>query len=107
MSLLALTCEYLLLDASSVISLYTSRQFREIVASLPLKVAIVDLVRQKEVQFVWDGSEASIRQLKEPIDLQPWIDQNLITEVSLDDDEYMTMVNLAARKLGNGESAAT
>lgn len=106
MSLFDLTCEYLLLDASSAISLYASRRFREIIASLPVKAAIIDLVRQKEVRFVWDGPEMAIRQLMEPIDLQPFIDQGLITEVALDDDEYVTMVNLAAHKLGNGESAA-
>jgi hypothetical protein len=106
MSLPDLTCEYLLLDASSAISLYASRRFQEIVASLPLKAAIIDLVRQKEVRFVWDGPEENIRQLMEPIDLQPLIDRSLITEVSLDDNEYVTMVNLAARNLGNGESAA-
>jgi len=107
MSLLTLTCEYLLLDASSAISLYASRRLAEIIVSLPVKIAVVDLVRQKEARFVWDGPELAIRQRTEPIDLQPLIDRGLITEVSLADKEYMTMVNLAAHNLGNGESATT
>lgn len=107
MSTLSLPCSHLLLDASTVISLYAGRRMQTILRSLPMKAAVVDLTCQQEILYIWGGSDDNVRVYKEEIDLQPLFDCNLLVEVSLENDEYTTMVNLAACKLGNGESAAT
>lgn len=107
MSTLMLTCKGLLLDASAVISLAASRRMDAIIASLPVKAAVVDLTRRQEIKYIWGGPEHDVRERKETIDLQPLIDRGLLREVELDDAEYGTMLNLAALRLGNGESAAT
>lgn len=107
MSTLTLSCERLLFDASAVISLAASRHMGEILASLPVKAAVVDLTRRQEIRYIWGGDEPDVRARKEAIDLQPLIDRGLLMEVELTDAECETMVNIAALRLGNGESAAT
>jgi predicted nucleic acid-binding protein len=107
MTTLTLTCKHLLLDASAAISLFASRRMGEIIAALPVKVAVIDITRQQEIKYIWGGSEPNVHECKEAINLQPLIDRGLILEIELDDAEYVTMVNLAALRLENGESAAT
>lgn len=107
MSTLSISCGYLLLDASAAISLFASRRMDDILASLPCKASVIDIIRNHEIRYIWGGSEPNVRECKESIDLQPLIDENVLTEVTLSDSEYVTMVNIAAQSLGNGESAAT
>lgn len=107
MSTLTLTCEALVLDASAAISLAASRRPAEILRALPIKAAVIDITRRQEIKYIWGGPETNVRERKEAIDLQPLIDRGLLLEIELEDAEYVTMVNLAARRLGNGESAAT
>jgi hypothetical protein len=107
MSTLTLTCERLLLDASAAISLFASRRMGDILAALPMRAAVIDITRRQEVKYIWSGPETSIRDQKEAIDLQPLINRGLLLEIELTDTEFVTMVELAARRMGNGESAAT
>ncbi|MEN9935959.1 MAG: hypothetical protein RLZZ387_2538 [Chloroflexota bacterium] len=97
----------LLLDASSVISLVASGRVDEMLAALPVRACVIDITRRQEIRYIWSGPEPNVRQRREAIDLQPLINRGLLSEVSLDFDETVTMVNLAAQNLGNGESAAT
>jgi predicted nucleic acid-binding protein len=107
MSTLTLDCMCLVLDASTVISLAASRRIDEILSSLPVRAAVIDITRRQEIRYIWGGPETNVRQVREPIDLQPLLDRRLLIEVELEEAEYITMVTLAARRLGNGESAAT
>ncbi len=95
--------DYLLLDASCAISLYATRKMDEILQVLPVKVAVVDIVYQDEILYVWDKPGEHGAQYKEPINLQPLFDQGLLYKVSLVEEDYAVAIDCAALNLGNGE----
>ncbi len=104
MAILSFAHDVLLLDASSAISLYASGKMREIIEALPVKVAIVADVRRDEVLYFKRKGERNSTWEKASIDLQPLIEQGLLTEVNLIAEDYEMMVNFDALNLDSGES---
>lgn len=100
--------EVLLLDASSIISLYASGKMREIIEALPIKVALVTEVHHGEVLYFRRKSKAKefLSWEKAPIDLQPLIGEGLLTEVDLLGEDYGVVLSFIDHpfNLGNGES---
>lgn len=91
-----------ILDASCAINLYASRQMEAILAAIPVQVTIAEYVSSDEVLMVrsdpLDGP-----QIKESINLQPFVDSNKLQIISLTSVEEVSAVNFAAT-LDNGEA---
>jgi hypothetical protein len=96
--------DYIILDACCIINLYASRQFGNILESIPTSVAVATYVREEEARKIYGGPDEDVTQREEPIDLQPSIDSGLLVLVSPDSEaENVTYVNFAA-SLDDGEA---
>lgn len=83
-----------LLDACAVMNLYATRHMREIVATIDGPVAVVDVVA-REAQFVWRGGTGDDAREREQVDLQPFLDDGLLSVILSDDeDELLTFIDL-------------
>lgn len=94
---------FTLLDACAVVNLYATRHIDEILASMGRPVAIVAVVA-REAQFVWRGGTGDGAREREPVDLQPFFDDGLLSVIASDDeDELLTFIDLTA-VIGEGEA---
>ena len=97
--------ECIILDACCVINLYASGQMERILRSISKSVAVAAYVRDKEALRVLSGIKGDPAQKYERIDLQPFIDDQLLTVVSpKSEEEFMTFINFAAALGGDGEA---
>jgi hypothetical protein len=71
----------IILDACCVINLYASGQIRSILTAIPKSVAVAAYVRKREALYIYSRSLGAkdMSSPKEKIDLQPLIDDNLLT----------------------------
>jgi len=94
----------IILDACCIINLYASRQFGNILKSLPISVVVATYVREEEACKIYGGPDENVTQREEQIDLQPFIDSGLLILVSPDTEaENETYVDFAA-SLDDGEA---
>ena len=73
----------LILDASCIISLYASRQIENILRSIPKSVSVSAYVYEKEALWIYGGPDDNIMLTKERIDLQPFVDTDLLKIVEI------------------------
>lgn len=96
--------ESIALDACCVINLYASGIMEQALQALPVQAMLVDEVKNDEVGYVLDTADTG-EPVKLPIDLEPVIQQGLLTIVSITSEaEAEMVVNLAALSLGDGEA---
>jgi hypothetical protein len=95
----------LILDANCVINLYASGQMGAILAAIPHSVTVATYVAEKEVLWIRGAADVDGRPSKEPILLQPFIDQGLLQLVTIDSDaEAEIFVTFASMIRGQGEA---
>ncbi len=94
----------IILDASCIISLYASGQMEDILRSIRKSVAVAAYVLNKEALWIYGGPDEDVKQAKEKIELQPFVDSGLLQIVTLDSEvETETYVNLAI-EIDDGEA---
>lgn len=94
----------IILDASCIINLYTSAQMEGILKSIQKSVSVAAFVVDREALGVYGGPDDAINQVKEKIELQPFIEAGLLKVVTIDSEiEAATYVNLAT-KIDDGEA---
>ncbi len=103
MSDIPLFRRYTILDACCLINLYASGVMESILNSIPGQVAVVQYVRDKEVRYIYtDGGGTT------SIDLQAFLDKNLLFVVDLENEREQELVIdlafLSNGKMGNGEA---
>lgn len=95
---------YIILDASCIISLYATGRLEGILESIRQSVAVAAFVLNKEALWIYGGPDEDVRQTKERIELQPFVEAGLIQIVTLDSTvETETYVNLAT-EIDDGEA---
>lgn len=95
---------YIILDACCVINLYGSGSIGEILASLGASVAIATYVHEKEILCIQGQPDGAASQSSVLIDLQPFIDGNLLILTSLDSEAEETAFVNFATFLDDGEA---
>ncbi len=104
MSDLVFDHEGLILDACCVINLCASYQMESILTSIPAQVVISDYVKDREVLVVLTGLNDNVVQVRESVDLDPFVETGLINVAVLnEEDESNTFLNFAA-ELDDGEA---
>lgn len=96
--------ERVIVDACSIITLFASGHFREVLQTIPVPVMISRYVREQEAGYIFGGPLHDVRSSKEPIDLIPLVREGIIREVAVEgDDEMTTFIHLAGR-MDDGEA---
>ena len=91
----------IILDADCTINLYASGQIKDILSIIPGTVFIADYVFTEEVKWIYNGPERE----RKSIELQPFVDNGLLTVVSLESEaEEISFIDLAATIGNDGES---
>jgi hypothetical protein len=105
MTRLVFSHPYLITDASTALNLYASGRMAEIIASVPVPVALAQYVKEVELRWVYSVPVPGTgKQTREPIDLQPLIDGGYLVVESLQaGNEEVTSVNLSV-VLDDGEA---
>lgn len=104
MSDLVFNHDCVILDACCVINLYASYQMESILESIPAQVVISDYVKDREVLVILAGPDDNVFQMREPVDLKPFVETGLINIASLDEeDESNTFLSFASQ-LDDGEA---
>ena len=94
----------LLLDANCLLNLYATDRLREITVALSYQFWIADYVVEHEAFYIWRPSLTENRDVQEPVDLTPLLEEDQIQLMSLESpEEEATYVNLAAY-LDDGEA---
>ncbi len=84
-----------LLDACTVVNLYATRWMAQILAATGESFAVADVV-ERESQFVLRGGSGAGATAREPIDLQPLLDDRILEVVSAEEeDELLTFIDLS------------
>lgn len=97
--------ESVILDASCLINLNASGQLQHIIAALPPTVAVAAYVQTSEVLWEYAGPNDDVTRTKQPINLQPLIDQGYLHVVDIESEaEALLMVNYATL-MDDGEAA--
>ncbi len=92
-----------LLDACAVVNLYATRWMGPILAVVDGPVAIADIVA-REAQFVFRGGTGDDAGERDPVDLQPLVDDGLLAVISTEDEEeLLTFIDLS-HDVGQGEA---
>lgn len=92
-----------MLDACAVVNLYATRFMGPILATIDGPVAIVDVVA-REAQYVFRGGDGEDAREREPVALQPLVDDGLIEIISTDnEEELLTFIDLS-QLVGEGEA---
>lgn len=93
----------ILLDACSLINLYATGHLAEILATIPARCVITDVV-VRESLYLRRGATGNKADEREPIDLRPMLDAGLLEVVSSDDDdELLTYIDLTT-EVDEGEA---
>lgn len=93
--------ETLILDASCIICLYASGRMEEILALVPKPVAVADYVYEQEALWIYGGSDPVGKPIREPVVLQPFVDEGLLRIVTIETEaEAETLVSLAVHSRG-------
>jgi hypothetical protein len=83
-----------LLDACAVVNLYATRCMGDILTAVAGPVAIADVVA-REAQFIFRGGAGDDAREREPVDLQPLLDNGLLAVIATDvEEELLTFIDL-------------
>ena len=92
-----------LLDACAVLNLYATRRMGPILAAVDGPVAVADVVA-REAQFVLRGGTGEDAREREPVDLQPLLNDGLLEVISSGvEEELLTYIDLS-QEVGEGEA---
>jgi predicted nucleic acid-binding protein len=92
-----------LLDACAVLNLYATRWMGSILAAVGGPVGVAEVVA-REAQFVLRGGDGEDAREREPVDLQPLLNDSLLQVISSDvEEELLTFVDLS-QEVGEGEA---
>lgn len=95
----------LILDANCVIGLYASKQMAEILAAIPRTITVAAYVAEKETGWVYGELDEFGQRTREPINLQPIIDTELLQIVTIEtENEAETFATFSAMIRDQGES---
>ena len=81
--------DHLILDACCIINLFASLAIEPILSAMPLSIAVSENVADKEALFFYRGPADDITAEKEIINLRPYVDNNVLRIVSLDEGKIM------------------
>jgi len=105
MSIISVAHECVVLDACCVINLYASGHMADILASLDRSVAVAGYVRDAEARYVRGRIADGVQEPKQPINLQPFIEQGSLSIIDADTDaEQVDYLNFAAGIGHDGEA---
>jgi len=94
----------IILDACCVINLYASGKMRTILQVIPRNLSIAAYVKDHEALNIYSGPIDNVQAISESIDLQPFVDDNLLFLAYIDGEvEESAYVNLA-QSLDDGEA---
>ena len=100
----AFSHDCIILDACCIINLYACRQMRAILETIPKNLSVAAYVKDQEVLNIYSGPIDNVEASSELIELQPFIDDNLLLLVDIEtEDEANTYINFAER-LDDGEA---
>jgi predicted nucleic acid-binding protein len=100
----AFSHDCIILDACCIINLFASSQMRAILEMIPKSLSVAAYVKDYEVLRIYSGPIDNVQDSFELIDLQPFIDDNLLLLVDIETEvEANTYINLA-EKLDDGEA---
>ena len=92
-----------LLDACAVVNLYATRFMGPILAAVDGPVAVVDVVA-REAQYVFRGGGGEDAREREPVALQPFLNDGLLQIVSTNGEaDLLTFIDLS-QDVGEGEA---
>ena len=99
-------CECIILDACCIINLCASGCMRNILASIPTQVAVATYVLYEESNRIYAGPLEDPTRETELINLQPFVDDNLLQVVSLESEaEANTVIKFSSvRRVDTGEA---
>ena len=96
----------IILDACCVMNLYASRKMGEIISAIAETVAVAVYVMKVEALTVYQESKRAAPDDKEQIDLQPFIDNEVLIAAALESDaENAAFLEFATQRLDDGEAA--
>lgn len=96
----------IILDACCVMNLYASRRMAGIVSSIRETVAVAVYVMDFEALSVYSSSKSASPQEREPIDLQPLIDDGLLIPADLETEaEDVAFIDFTSQRLDDSEAA--
>lgn len=94
----------IILDASCIISLYASGQMEGILQSIQKSVAVAAFVFNREALWIYGGPDEDVKQTREKIELQPFVDAGLLKVVTIaSETEAQVYVNLSI-EIDDGEA---
>ena len=98
----AFSHDCIILDACCIINLYASGQMRAVLEVIPKQLSVAAYVRDHEALNIYSGPINNVQATS--VDLQPFIDNNLLLLVDIETEaEENTYINLAER-LDDGEA---
>ena len=83
----------IILDASCIISLYASGQMEGILQSIQKSVAVAAFVFNREALWIYGGPDEDVKQTKEKIELQPFVDAGLLKVVTVAPGDDVELAN--------------
>jgi predicted nucleic acid-binding protein len=100
----AFSHDCIILDACCIINLYASWQMRAILEIIPKSLSVATYVKDQEVLNIYSGPINNEEVSSELIELQPFIDDNLLVLADIEtEEEQNTYINFAER-LDDGEA---
>ena len=94
----------IILDACCIINLFASRQMKVILETIPKNLSVAAYVKDYEALRIYSGPISNVQIAYETIDLQPFIDENLLLLANIETEiEANTYIGFAA-KLDDGEA---
>lgn len=100
----AFSHDCIILDACCFINLYASQQMRAVLEVIPKSISVATYVKDYEVLSIYSGPIENVQEKHELIDLQPFIDENLLVLADIETEvEANTYINFA-QKLDDGEA---
>jgi len=100
----AFSHDCIILDACCIINLFASQQMRSVLETIPKNLSVAAYVKDHEVLSIYSGPINNVQETSESIDLQPFIDDNLLLLVDIETEvEANTYINFAER-LDDGEA---
>jgi hypothetical protein len=100
----AFSHDCIILDACCIINLFASQQMRAILESIPRSLSVAAYVKDHEALKIYTGPIDNVQATTELIDLQPFIEKNLLVLADIEtEEETTTYINLSER-LDDGEA---
>ena len=94
---MAQSLDCLLLDASCLLNLFATDRIRDIALAQPYRLGVADYVLEQEALYVWRSGSVEGQEERVPVDLTPFIDEDIIQVLRLENrNEETTFVDLAS-----------